>query len=316
MEAYSIDGSKPVDLTLKAGQRQIDLSAELEETDDGAAKWSRIDLYGDLRVPEETVDTVFPVGERRTPPGKLYVAVRCHQTILRDRVETENPFDGPGEYDLVVRLRKERVRGTVELHPYLVRTEEGEESDRFASEPNVRLASGDPYTVVVDSPEEADPAIDGEEVSFSRAPHLPDGNKLYYLDFRNESRPKLWINADHPRITDVLQAKGSVGATPRMRDVILDQISYGVWTQLFVRAATALDSDGGVEHDWQRTVLETFTPNLYDVADADEATYRLRRQLEDDGGLARVLTRFDEELQEYLDPRHQLINLMEEGLKI
>jgi hypothetical protein len=203
------------------------------------------------------------------------------------------------------------------LRPYLVRDESRTGPGQFATTKNVRVASGKRYDVVVDRPgDEEPPAIDGETVSFAQTAHLPDGEKLYYLDFRNESRPKLWINADHPRITDVLQSRGSVGAEARMRDVILDQISYGVWTQLLLRAGSAIDDQGNVEYEWQQMVLETFVRNLYDVGDLEEATRKFREDLRDPDSLPHVSDRIDRELQEYIDPRTQLINLMEEGLRI
>ncbi|WP_225308167.1 hypothetical protein [Haloarcula sp. CBA1131] len=179
------------------------------------------------------------------------------------------------------------------------------------------MASGDIYRAIIDRPPgEQPPAIDGEEISFSRASHLPGGDKLYYLDFRNESRPKLWLNSDHPRITDVLQSRGSVGAEARMRDVILDQISYGIWTQLILRTGSAIDEEGETEHEWQETVLETFARNLYDVDDLEEAKHELRSDLEGTDSISHLMELIDRELQEYIDPRTQLINLMEEGLRI
>ena len=209
------------------------------------------------------------------------------------------------------------VRGTVELRPYLVRTEDGPTEGRYAGKKNFRLASGRIYSVVVDLPPGEEPAaIDGEEVSFSQTPHLPEGDKLYYLDFRNESRPKLWINSDHPRVTDILQSQGSVGAEARMRDVILDEISYGVWTQLIVRTSCDIDDDGEVEYEWQQTVIDTFARNLYDTDDTAEATHRLREDAGDPESLPHLMEQIDRELQEYLEPRAQLINLMEEGLRI
>ncbi|MFC6756766.1 MULTISPECIES: hypothetical protein [Haloarcula] len=313
---YSVDGKKPVDLELKAGQTQIDLSSALEaEMESG--DWEKVVLYGQLEVPETTVEAVFPQEERESPPAKLYVAVRCHSTIYRDRtIVSKSPTDD-GVYDVTIVLHKDVVRDEVELRPYLVRASDRSRDGQYAYKKNFRVSSGDIYTVVVDRPsDEQPPAIDGEEISFSQASHLPEGEKLYYLDFRNEARPKLWINSDHPRITDVLQSRGSVGAEARMRDVILDQISYGVWIQLLIRAGSAIDGDGDVDFEWQQTVLETFARNLYEVDDLSEAMQRLRTDLGEKESLPHVLELADRELQEYIDHRTQLINLMEEGLSI
>ncbi|WP_245634200.1 hypothetical protein [Halalkalicoccus paucihalophilus] len=223
----------------------------------------------------------------------------------------------PGTYDVEINLEWSNLRGKVELRPYLVRAERGSSDGDYATRSNVRLADGKIYTILIDSSEREERAfIDGEEMSFSQSAHLPDGEKLYYLDFRNESRPKLWINSDNPRITDVLQRDGSVGAGPRMRDVILDQISYGIWTQLIVRAACAIDYEGEVDYEWQRTVIQSFGRQLYEVEDVTEAALRLRDEIKDSKKLPHLIQRIDNELQEFINPRSQLINLMEEGLQI
>lgn len=318
LDEYTLDDRESGELELKAGQTRIDLTADGPiGSSEGHKPWSKATLSGRVEVPDHVVSTVFPEEERDDPPAKLYVAVRCHDTIYRDRCVVSEAPTTPGTYDVDIDLEWSNLRRNVELRPYLVRAERGTVSSDYATKPNVRLADGRIYTVLLDNSEREERAfIDGEEISFSQSAHLPDGEKLYYLDFRNESQPKLWINADNPRITDLLQSDGSVGAAPRMRDVVLDQISYGVWTQLIVRAACAVDHDGEVDHEWQRTVIESFGRQLYEVEDATEAALRLRDEIDDGEKLPHLVERIDNELQEYIDPRTQLINLMEEGLQI
>ena len=320
LDLFTVDDGTEIALELNPSQTEIDLASEVSSVDsNNEPDWNIITLHGTLSLPEETVQAVFPRDERAQPPAKLYVTIRCHETIYRDRVVISNAPTAPGEYDVTIEVPKSTVRGTVELRPYLVRTEshpEKEPSD-YADQRNFRVASGTLYYIVVDRTDDQErAAIDGERVRFSQNVHLPNGNKLYYLDFRNESRPKLWINSDHPRITEVLQSRGPIGAEARMRDVILDQVSYGVWVQLIVRAGSAVGVEGEVKHEWQEMVLQTFVRNLYDTSDLSEATRRLRDDLSDPQTLPHVIQRIDSELQEYINPREQLINLMEEGLQI
>lgn len=318
IEHYSLDGRKPTPLDLAAGETTIDIAPDsLSQSSPDPEAWDMADLYCTLEVSKDLITDLFPSDERDAPPAKLYVAVRCHETIYRDSVIVEDAPTTPGEYEVKIRLDWTDFRGSVELRPYLVRTAERDVGDSFASSRNAKVASGPRWEVIVDRwDDDEPPMIDGEEASFSRSDHLPDGDKLYHLDFRNESRPKLWINADNPRIADVLRSEGSVGAEPRMRDVVLDQISYGVWSQLIVRAATAIDRTGDVKHEWQQTVLEAFAIDLYGVDDVDDAKQLLRDDVRDPDGIGRLVTRIDSELQEFIDPRTQLINLMEEGLRI
>lgn len=320
LDSFAVDEEDLTALELNPSQTEISLTSAVSSSGSSEEPdWDNITLQGKLRLPEETVQAVFPEDERSEPPAKLYVTIRCHETIYRDRkVISESPTTS-GEYDVRLEIPKNIVRGTVELRPYLVRTEahpRDGQSD-YAAQKNFRVASGTLYYVIVDGQEEEErAAIDGERVRFSQNAHLPGGNKLYYLDFRNESRPKLWINSDHPRIAEVLQSRGSVGAEARMRDVVLDQVSYGVWVQLLVRAGNAVDAEGEVEHEWQEMVLQTFARNLYDTSDVSEATHRLRDDLSDPQTLPQLMQRIDSELQEYINPREQLIHLMEEGLQI
>jgi len=310
LEWYSVDSEKPCSIDLKPGQTNVQIPPEDED-------WQVVEIGGELSLPPSTVNAVFPERDRSAPPARLYIAVRCHETIYRDRVVVSESPARTGAHEFDLELDRADFRGEVELRPYLVRTEESEHGGQYSDSKNVRVASGETFTLVVDGQRDDEAAqIDGEEVSFSRAPHLPGGEKLYHLDFRNEARPKLWINADYPRITDVLQTNGSVGTEPRMRDVILDQIAYGVWTQLVVRAGTAVGDDGGVEYRWQQTVVESFAREMYDTDDRTEAALALRRDVRDPQMLPEMMSHLDEELQEYINPRTQLINLMEEGLQI
>lgn len=318
IEHYSLDGGKVKEADLAPGEYTIDIAPDSRSSSEKVeSSWNRALLYGSIEVPESLLDGLFPADERADPPAKLYVAVRCHETIYRDSVTVRESSEVDGEHEVRIRLDWDNFRGRVELRPYLIRTADREANDRYASSRNAKVASGQRYEIVVDHWDDDDPPmIDGEEASFSQADHLPGGDKLYYLDFRNESRPKLWINADHPRIADVLRSEGSVGAAPRMRDVVLDQIGYGVWTQLILRAASAIDRDGDVEYEWQQTVLEAFAIDLYDVEDIEDAKQLVRDDVSEPDGVARLASRIDAELQEFIDPQTQLINLMEEGLRI
>lgn len=313
LDTYSISGRKPRDIDLKGGEFSIDLTTIPPEYGSD----EKIQLYGTLEVPETVVEAVFPEGERGEPPARLYVAIRCHDTIFRDSEIVSGAPMKPGTYEVSIPIELSNVRGRVELLPYLIRVEDREGAGRYAESANVKLASGQRYELIVDATEDFEsPTIDGEKARFSELEHLPEGDKLYSLDFRNPERPKLWINADNPRIADVLQVSGSVGAEPRMRDVILDQISYGVWSQLIIRTASAIDEDGEVEYEWQRTVMKTFARQMYRVSDLEDAAHLMREEAADPEKFPELFARIDDELQEFLDFRTQLINLMEEGLQI
>ncbi|WP_435124124.1 hypothetical protein [Halobaculum sp. D14] len=315
LEGCQVEGEQPVEFDEERESSTVDLA--VDESD----PWERATLRGEVTLPEEVVESVFPPDERSSPPGKLYVAVRCPDAIYRDRVDvdtsgTEGCVD-PGVHDVEVSLRSDRLREEVRLIPFLVRSSEGESDGTFATTPNVRLASGEPWTVVVDEEEEnGNSLIDGEEAEFSEHDHLPGEKRLYHLDFRNADSPKLWINSDHSRIVDILHANGSVGAEARMRDVVLDQIQQGVWSQLVMRAISDVDEEGEPRHDWEQAVLNIFARDLTDEDDVARASIQLREELDDPEGVAVLMERLDGSIQDYIDPRDQLINLVEEGLQL
>ncbi len=315
VRGYQIDEEQSVEFDEERESSTVDLAV------DEADPWERATLRGTVTLPEEVVESVYPPDERSSPPGKLYVAVRCPDAIYRDRVDVESAGTGDevgtGVHEVEIPLRSEYLRGEVELRPFLVRSSEGAGDDTFATTPNVRLASGEPWTIVVDEEEESgNSLIDGEEAEFSEHDHLPGEKRLYHLDFRNAESPKLWINSDHSRIVDILHASGSVGAEARMRDVVLDQIQQGVWSQLVVRAISDVDEDGEPRHEWERAVLNIFARDLTDEDDVTRASVQLREELDDPEGVAVLMERLDGSIQDYIDPRDQLINLVEEGIQL
>lgn len=315
IEGYQIEEEQPVEFDEERESSTVDLAVDQSDP------WERATLRGKVTLPEEVVESVYPPEERSSPPGKLYVAVRCPDTIYRDRVDvsvigTGNCVDS-GVHDVKIPLRSNLLRGEVQLLPFLVRSSEGDSDGQFATTPNVRLASGEPWTVVIDEEEETgNRLIEGEEAEFSEHDHLPGEKRLYYLDFRNADSPKLWINSDHNRIVDILHANGSVGAEARMRDVVLDQIQQGVWSQLVVRAISDIDEEGEPRHDWEQAVLNIFARDLADKDDVTQASIQLREELDDPEGVAVLMERLDGSIQDYIDPRDQLINLVEEGLQL
>lgn len=315
IEEYWIEDGDPVELDPKPGESTVDLA--VNEAD----PWNEARIRGSVTLPREVIDSVFPPDERESPPGKLYVALRCRETIYRDRVGVYDPSESagiePGKHDFEVVLDIDDLRGSVELHPYLVRSSPGEGEDGFATTPNVRLAGGGSWRIVVDDEDEGESRlIDGEEAEFSEHDHLPAQGRLYDLDFRNAESPKLWINSDHSRIVDLLHADGSVGAEARMRDVVLDQIQGGVWPQLIVRAAADVDDQGEPRHEWEEAVLNIFARDLTNEEDTTQAALQLGEDLEDPENVAVLMERIDGSIQDYIDPRDQLINLVEEGLRL
>jgi hypothetical protein len=312
-DSVGFDGGESRPLELKQNDKTVQLYEH--RTD-----WSTCRLEGTLTLPSETVEKVFPEIERDAPPGHLYVALRSPETIYRTRIDVTRGPTPADEYDVIVDLERARLRGEIELAPYLTRAEPGAAEDtEFAAAPNTELATGRNWRVVVDAAADAaerNPTIDGHMVSFRNTDHLPQNDGLYYLDLRDPGQPTLWINTDHSRVAGVLESSGSVGAEARLRDVILDQMSYAVWTRLILHAGGDVDETGYPEHEWQDTILKMFVRDMYRTDDLRGACRQLKADMENPRRVSEVVGRIDTELQNYLNPRQQLIHLMEEGLEI
>jgi hypothetical protein len=307
VDAFSLDGGKPREVPVSRANRRWSVPDE---------EWESCRLYVTLELPGDVVDSVFPKPERDAPPGSLYVALRCRETIYRDRHPVEMETVESRTYEFSLHLEREQLRGEVELQPFLVRSTSGTDEE-YATTPSARLASSRPWTVLVDGGDnaEGETGLEVRVESFSNTPQLPDDG-LYDLDLGDPSDPLVVVNGDHRRIAGVLQSDGSVGAEARMRDVLFDQIQYGVWSQLILHAGVAVDSTGRPQHKWQRTVLRIFVRDLYGIEDTTEASLRLRNDLRDPTTVPEVMQRIDRLLQRYLQHREQVINLMEEGLQI
>ncbi len=312
-DSIGFDGgeSQPLELS------QNDKTVQLYEY---RTDWASCRLEGVLTLTSETVDQVFPKAERQTPPGYLYVALRSPETIYRTRIGVAREPTPADEYGVIVNLERDQLRGEVKLAPYLTRTERGpDEATEYASAPNTELATGRNWRIIVDAAADAaerDPTIDGQMVSFQTTGHLPQNDGLYYLDLRDPGQPTLWVNTDHSRVAGVLESSGSVGAEARLRDVILDQMSYAVWTRLILHAGGDIDETGYPEHEWQDTILKMFVRDMYRTNDLRGACRQLKSDLESPRRVSELVGRIDTELQNYLNPREQLIHLMEEGLDI
>ena len=299
------------------GERTINVNSEsgvvsLAEFND----WEEATLSARVEVPEDVIEDVFPPDERRKPPGRIYVTVRSIDTIFRGRVDLAHEPIHSGTYEETIPLPKSEIRRKVELQPYLVRADDTSGvNPRFGTTKGVRLASGLTWEVEVDSADElGDQMIDGEKAKFGERDDLPSGDHLYYLDFRNAERPKLWLNSEHQRIVDILHSSGSVGARARMRDVILNQIQSSVWTQLIVKTATHISEETfEPRHEWQETIIDIFGEDLSGSDNPRDVGQYLHKNITSSENIPYLMEDIDDAVQSHVEHREQLINLVEEA---
>lgn len=302
----TLDDERDVDI--QSGSRLIQLTSLTE--------WDHATVLGTIDVPDDVINYVFPDDEQDKPPGNLFVAIRCQQTILRDReivAENEVPAD---EYTFEFNLKRTMIRGGVELQPYLVRADDrGTVDDRYATDIGARLASAEDWILEIDDTDLPEGPLRPHIENFSESSELPSSDHLHYLDMSDAERPMLYLNGDHSAIINVMESRGSTGPDARMRDAIYDLVEASVWPQLIVRTATDINKEDETRYDWQDGVLDLFHDKLYDDADVEEAAMNLREDVSDQDQLVTLMREIDDAVQQRTEPPEQLINLLEEGLK-
>jgi len=285
----------------------------------GVPQWDDVVVNGTVEIPQKVFNGTLPAEQRDDPPVQLVLATRCSRTILRrgpSNEEFDLAVDGEGEYQFSLKIERDDVRGEVEIQPYVVRSEHQSIDVDYATQVGDRLASADAWTLEVDETEDDGGFLHPRIEPFDRHDSFPDGEHLHYLHFEDPSTPKLYLNANHGRLVDVLQNEGTRGADPRFRDVLYDYIEQSVWQQLLLRAASDIDVETGEpRHPWQEEVVELFEDELY--PDIDE-TEELRRKIAEDAAsgddLDVLVHQIDLAIQRRIDHPQRATDLFQEGL--
>ncbi len=301
-----LDGDRDVTAAYDAERRVLELSS---------SRWSTARVRVEVSLGADLVESLFSPEERTAPPGRLMVIVTCSATRIRRAVALGEARLSVGMSAGEVTLVRSELQGAVELTPVLIRsTGRDAADDGFADATGSRLATGATVEIRVDevrSPTGEYLDIRYESFRESGPPRFPHPASMYQLDCDGDA-PVLWINLDHAKVCSVLDGGGTVGRVARLRDVLFGQISYGVWSRLFWRAARDLQRAGEPVHEWQRAVLARLLPAIYpETLDADSRLEALREDLDDDSDEI-VLARLDGALQEHLDFGGRATNLTEE----
>ncbi len=316
VESVTVTGEEEVDesddtLQLVKSDRRVSAVA--------VSRWDEITVEGTVTVPEKVFNGTLPHEEREEPPVELTIAARCSPTILRRGVSDDDlgiTVDGEGEYPVSLTVARNDVRGEVEIKPYLVRSEDQSVDVDYATRTGDRLASTDAWTLEIDETEDDGGFLHPRIEPFDRHESFPDGEHLHYLHFEDPSTPKLYLNANHGRLVDVLQNEGTRGADPRFRDVLYDYIEQSVWQQLLLRTANDIDEDTGeTRHPWQEEVVELFEDELYpDIDETEELRRRMAEDAKSGEDLDVLVHRVDRAIQRRIDHPQSAVDLFQEGL--
>ena len=254
LDYYAIDGEGG---SVSSSSR----SFSLESWSD--VDWDFVELEGTVRLPPDLQEEVFPDDELPSPPSRLVVVVDCPDTHHRFGVE-EIPDPEEGENEFETTLERDDVYGEVRLRPFLVRTEEGNQSG-FAQVVGQKVADGRPFKIEFDEvTTPGDRFMDVEFKSFEDSQTLPEEN-LYHLRRRDL---KVLVNEDHGLISKVFESEGHSGFRPYLRESLSSWIAKDVKVELVLWAITGFEG-GEFDESWQQGILEAYGPELYEHLDAD-----------------------------------------------
>jgi hypothetical protein len=308
-----------------------DGSIEVVESDrrlslEAIPNWSTVTISAVVDIPEKVYNTL-PAEERgdyaptevdaEEPPIRFVLAVRSSRTILRKRLTHEDlsiNVTEAGETDVELELQSHEVAGDVEVKPFIVRAEDQSKDDGYASSVGDRLASDDKWTVRVDRPDEdggfLNPIIEDFDM-----PGFPRDEHLHYLKFESPSTPKLYLNANHSQLVDVLNKEGSWGADARFRDVLFDYIEQSVWNQLLLRTANDTDVETGEQrHPWQEDVVSLFADDLFKPEDDEVEVAIKMAEYADSEDLDVLVNEIERAVQKRVNHPDAALSLLQEGI--
>lgn len=295
---FSLDGRDPVEPVTEG---VVDL-VEYEG-------WGEASLKVQVSVDEEVLQEVFP--ENQDYPGRIIVAGHCRATYLRDRTIIASGSLEAGTYTDEVELKVKGVGGQVELHPYLIRSEDRDSVQDYGVNKGVMLADGPEWTVEITEEEAGSQnVLKVDRTSFSEKyeendeTRFPPEDELFYLDLdRDHANPVLWFNEDHRKVVNVMWA-GESDYDKLTEDLIWNHVLSDVWSRMITIAAIEFEAeDSEWTPEWQAGVFEIAAPHLYPDEDPSprKAAEFLQEQLLE-GGHSDATRRIETAVQEILDP--------------
>lgn len=276
--------------------------------------WRTITLGFNINASLELLSAVLPPTEVTSAPASLIMVLRCPTTRLRRSYPVATAPLNPGTYVHHLVLQRDEVAGRVELIPYLVRSCQIEpQVAGFASAKGTRLASARAWEIRLERERVPEGKfLDVRFRSFREDDVLSAfGQNLYRLECDQE-QPVLWINSDHDRIAKIFSVRGTTGRRVRIRDLFGDIVAYGVWNQLFMRAAVHLLDQKELVYDWEESVLREVLPYLFPEKSDKTERMRALQQLVSYADWSSLIERLDAALQNKCEISQHMNKLIDE----
>jgi hypothetical protein len=305
VETFSLDDDDQSFEVDKAGNQVF-----LENWEDD---WKTLTLEGTLTI-DDDLEPVFPPDEwPADAPAEVVVAVECEYTHIREgrSIDVDSFEQGTTEFEVTFSSRN--VYGTVQLTPFVVRTEDADTTGDYRTHAGLELADGEPWMIHIDETEDSSgPLLPPIFKSFEESDNderFPN-DAVYVVDKTKLESPKLYVNRDHESIASALNS-GPRGELGRAMNVYTDAILLPALSELVVWTAEDVDETGEPEHDWQEDLLAQIVTKMYDVNSAVDAGERLHEEFDAGGRVPELLNKTSIAIQEYLEMSDDMTKLVD-----
>jgi len=272
--------------------------------------WSVLNLPVKVSLDPSMLDLVLPTSDRAAKPWKVIVVLayltETGQLAWRQSKQL-SPYDSDKlNWQGQVSVRHDDAGASVRLRAFVTRSDGSvAPQQEFASEPGLRLAASDQWTIQVDPrPTPPGKSIEIKWINFRTCdkPNLNDAAScLYSLDLDQPS-PVLYLNEDIRDLKTVLNHNARVGTRAAVRDALYLSIAQPVWMSLALAAASGEWDSESTRAEWERTALQEIAPLAYPEKDPDAAVESMISDANDsEGGRRALLQKLPLAIQQYLE---------------
>lgn len=281
------DPTRPGQVDFEGIQREseIEMGKELPIYDVSGLDWARLTFRLEADLDPRELTRILPDTADPKSNAVVLVSLVCKSTKYRHGLRLRPSGEARWVGDAVV--SRSDVKGTVQLHPMLVRTTSVPGKRGVDQRPGMILATGDPVALYTDPPNRLiEGAIEVRWQDFAKSKNdwrEQHSSDVFHLEPYG-AVPVLYLNEGHAQFRQLLDNNSKRGADAALRDVTAAMIAQTTWTQLAVAALGAIEYDeesGEAElpgASWQRDLLIAFLPRMY-ASIADEM--QVRRAAED-----------------------------------
>ncbi|MDP9280024.1 MAG: hypothetical protein M3P00_11455 [Gemmatimonadota bacterium] len=256
-----LDGSAPERNPIIQDFRTADVSAVAPD------EWELLAVDIEAVVAIDEVEKLVEAGRNPT----VVIAVDCPRTNFRRTVSCDH--QGSGRWAGSLSLGHTQLAGQVLLRGVLAaRVDDGHRRE---------IGDSQLWTLHVDPP--AIPIIEGNLpvrwIDFATAEVVPDGMRkdMFFADFSDDA-PVVYLNSQFAGLPELLSDdENRPVAELALREAEYRRIATSVWIGMFNVATAAVELDAENESaepalplvGWQRSVLQTLMPRMYDESEAE-----------------------------------------------